>query len=158
MRWIKPTIAVVFTLACVAALIGWALSYLPANAHFVPCRGALLIAGTSAPESMLENAGAGGTSGIIRMMAESGNDYYGHFLGFARIRGSMGMLGTFDIVAVPFWAIVLVTGIVPAMWWTGVWRRRTRRAAGRCAGCGYDLRATPDHCPECGWTRTKTAA
>jgi hypothetical protein len=50
----------------------------------------------------------------------------------------------------PAWVVVLVTAVPPALSaprWYAVF---TRRPASHCQGCGYDMRATPDRCPECG--------
>src|SRR5688572_19044163 len=36
------------------------------------------------------------------------------------------------------------------------WRRRLRAKRGQCLACGYDLRASPGDCPECGARRPVT--
>ena len=56
-------------------------------------------------------------------------------------------------VAVPYWAL-LAAALTPAGVVAGVWSRRRRRRvrAGHCRRCGYDLRASPERCPECGST------
>jgi hypothetical protein len=57
-------------------------------------------------------------------------------------------------IRMPHWAWTLVTTAISAAWiitaTRRLVRRRMRRAAGRCISCGYDLRASPDRCPECG--------
>jgi hypothetical protein len=52
---------------------------------------------------------------------------------------------------VPYWLLIVLAGGVG--WWIGrrprLVRRRIQR--GLCVACGYDVRATPGRCPECGY-------
>lgn len=49
----------------------------------------------------------------------------------------------------PFWSVCLLFLVAPTLWTLSV-LRRSGEQSGRCVRCGYDLRATPDRCPECG--------
>jgi hypothetical protein len=53
-------------------------------------------------------------------------------------------------ILLPIWLPLAVLAVLPI--WSLVTRRRTRErlTARRCVPCGYDLRASPDRCPECG--------
>jgi hypothetical protein len=58
---------------------------------------------------------------------------------------------TFNKFVFPLWWLVAATSLLPMSWLVGrLQRQGGRRDIGSCAQCGYDLRATPDRCPECG--------
>ena len=53
----------------------------------------------------------------------------------------------------PLWQPFVLTLALPAMrvrGWVRERRERLRTSASLCRACGYDLRATPERCPECG--------
>ena len=61
-------------------------------------------------------------------------------------------------VAVPAWLAMALLLVMPALWMNQVRKTRRARRLRLCPGCGYDLRATPDRCPECGAVPPEAAA
>jgi hypothetical protein len=66
--------------------------------------------------------------------------------------------GTGAYLRTPYWLPIGILLIIPAAsLWARV-RSRWSRDTGHCPACGYDLRATPDKCPECGAAAVKAPA
>jgi hypothetical protein len=78
--------------------------------------------------------------------ALGGTDYSHRFLGF----GADVQLNGGRFINVPYWFLACVAAALPAVAIRRIRARRRIARQGLCPRCGYDLRASPERCPECG--------
>lgn len=71
--------------------------------------------------------------------------YAKRLLGIGIIRGAY-----FSKLVIAYWLLSFLLLVLPGLWLWKQWRERQKNRDGHCPACSYDLRATPDHCPECG--------
>jgi hypothetical protein len=81
----------------------------------------------------------------------------GQLFGFAYFKNARAdsflYTSSSSAVFVPYWPLFVLTGLGPLLWLRARVRLRARRRRRQCLSCGYDLRASPDRCPECGTSR-----
>jgi hypothetical protein len=59
-------------------------------------------------------------------------------------------LPVWRVIAIPYWAPFALLTLHPLARTLAPLHRTRRRRQLRCVACGYDLRASPGRCPECG--------
>jgi hypothetical protein len=136
--------AAVSLVLCAAAAITWASLWLAAPKYFTGrCHvgGRSFVIGAFASHLWLSTYPDGG--GIWQF--DVGAEW------FAAGRGSIRNPQAPAYYLQVHWALLIIGFVLlPALRATMWLRQRRRTRAGCCPRCGYDLRATPDRCPECG--------
>jgi hypothetical protein len=166
-------VAGVSLVLCVATVVSWAYSYInplwresiwkekrgqdEAQIFFsiACCRGQIFVEWStvipplSASYLMWHNHSdyAARRTAEIRVDAWGGIGFY---LSRSSFQIDRSMHGSYFNVAAPYWGISTIIAVIPIAWIVHFLRRKRRGIIGCCRTCGYDLRATPDRCPECG--------
>ena len=159
--------AAVSLLLCVAACVVWARSYaVKETVAWTPWSG-LLLEAFSAPGRVYVRWNTGlqwppsGVRHFERSVEETDlafnwrgyTDWNALGIGYRHQAPSQGLFATpseHREVTAPFSHLALLCALAPAAKIGGWVFARRRNRLGRCSACGYDLRATPDRCPECG--------
>jgi hypothetical protein len=149
-------------LLCVVTVVLWALSYLQTfDVMRINRQRAIGLANPRGSIALYVTATPGGNDGWrhyrspLLGMWETFGPPDGRLPGIADVWISYGHA----YLAVRAWPLVVLWSIMPALWLMASRRRirAARRNHGLCLTCGYDLRATPERCPECGAVPPKPA-
>ena len=73
---------------------------------------------------------------------------------YANPRPGLPISGSYHWLRIYHPHALALLAVLPAVRLLQAAKARRRAAAGLCARCGYDLRATPGRCPECGTAAT----
>jgi hypothetical protein len=74
-----------------------------------------------------------------------------------RPKGSSILISAYAVTGVRLLLVIALSSLLPALWIFRHIRNRRASKAGCCPTCGYDLRASPQRCPECGTIRKNAA-
>ena len=100
----------------------------------------------------------------VNMLLRNASFGWEHYGGLSVYVPGLGHVGLYEVhgyagpsvhLSLPRPALAGIACVTAAVSFLGIfWGQQReaikRRSAGRCVGCNYDLRATPDRCPECG--------
>jgi len=141
-------------LACLAILVLWIRSYLPEYLGMRASQGKLIL--IFAHSQWSDNFDIGrnvpdAQSMIATARSVSGGDFRitdWRVMGFEIIvaHTSWG----FTVLVIPFWFMFLPLAAASIAAFSIHQRQERRVRLNCCLKCGYDLRATPEKCPECG--------
>jgi hypothetical protein len=172
LRILFNTATVVSLLLCVATIVLWVRSYIAFDQYQsrltsvrllvgIP-RGSLMVVWTD-PQSPLHfdvpDTGYGTGPPVYDDLRELFHPSV-EFPGLTYVHAGATQppfMMPFRAISVRMWLATTLFALAPVLRLYATLRRRSaRHRIGHCSHCGYDLRATPDRCPECGTVPEKS--
>jgi hypothetical protein len=171
LRWLVNVLAALSLLLCLAIGVCWAASYADSLPALRPYYVSFCIVHLRSSSNQMDYQALlyhgifdfkwiDARRGVITSTDHM--NVHANQFGFGMVRAPVGIAPGFakpwgreGAVDFPFWFALLVVVAAASPVWIACWRRPGRYGPGLCARCGYDLRATPDRCPECGTIPTK---